>query len=238
MWPGNVAAVWAALVLSQITMVAGAWAAPERNLGSFRLTYYHIALETPPLDPHQANWPVYSHSCESTLALTTQEFHQELSLEGTGLLRDGRLVNFESRCDCARPGYKGLRSCYSELDRNVFPWGRGAKLGMSYLPLQPLHSVAVDPKEIPIGAVVFLPKLSGRPGPNGKTLSGCFRADDTGYAIRGRRLDLFTGRPAWTLWMQRTYRLERVQVVMNSPRCPTAEFREIRPSQPPSGERK
>ena len=223
---GFALAAWRAAV--GVWVLAAGWApldsaiaqaAPAVDLGYFKLTYYHVALEGPAKAPERADWPIYSQDCAQVIALTTRAFHHELSLEGTGLLRDGRLINFEERCGCARPGFRDTRSCYVELDRKKFPWGRGARLNDAYLPLRPLASVAVDPELIPIGSMMFLPGLAGKSGPGGDTLSGCFRAEDTGSAITGKRLDLFTGHPAWTRWMQRTHGLERIRVVLNSPRC-------------------
>ncbi|MDH5751152.1 MAG: 3D domain-containing protein [Deltaproteobacteria bacterium] len=191
----------------------------QQNLGTFRLTYYHVAMEYAPRDGEQANWPIYEPSCENIITRTTRSFHDSLSLEGTGLLRDGRLVNFHERCSCARPGFQGSRICYEVLDRNDFPWGRGAIHKGEPLPLKPFLSVAVDPMMIPLGTTVYLPRLRGLHGPHGRKLNGCFRAEDTGRLIKGRKMDLFTGRPDWTRWMIRQYGIESISVIVNSPRC-------------------
>ena len=191
----------------------------EKSLGFFKLTYYHVAQEASEPIAEKLDWPIYSADCAQIITFTTRTFHNELSLEGTGLLRDGRLVNFESRCSCARAGYKKLRTCYVVLDREAFPWGRGASLNNAFFPLRPLYSVAVDPTLIPIGTEVFLPDLAGRIGPEGTPLSGCFRAEDAGHNIKGKRLDLFTGLPTTTQWLQRNLRLDRVRVVINALRC-------------------
>ena len=190
-----------------------------RDLGLFRITYYHVALESPAAQPDEAGWPVYAPDCAKVLAHTSRTFHHALSLEGTGLLRDGRLLNFESRCDCARPGYKSLRTCYVELDRTLFPWGRGAALNGRFLPLRPFISVAVDPRVIPLGTWIYVRRLRGLTTPDGQQLDGCFRAEDTGHNIKGRWLDLFTGLPEHTRWLQRRLRLERVRVAVNAPQC-------------------
>jgi len=46
-------------------------------------------------------------------------------------------------------------------------------------------TVAVDPKVIPLGSVIYIPELKDLP--NG----GIFKSEDTGGAVKGRRIDRF-----------------------------------------------
>lgn len=163
-----------------------------RPLGVFRITYYYVAQERA-----AGAWPLFAPACRAVLARTSREFHDALSLEGTGRLLDGRLLNFSERCPCARPGHGGNRICYEEVDPAHFPWGKGGRLGDRDLPLHPFRSLAVDPALIPLGTLLYVPALRGGRWPDGTPRDGCFRADDSGQRIRGRRLDFFAGRPDW-----------------------------------------
>lgn len=187
---------------------------PGAKIGVFALTYYWVAEEK-----NSGQWPLYSPGCRKVIAATSREFHHGISREGTGRLADGRLLNFAERCGCARPGHAGRRACYHVLEKGSFPWGRGARFGGRYLPLQPFWSVAVDPRKIPVGTLLFIPLWRGRRAPDGRIMDGCFRAEDTGAAIRGRKLDFFAGTPQWARWLNRTYRYSRVTVYRGGPRC-------------------
>ena len=181
------------------TVAAGAEGPAGRPLGAFRVTYYFVAEETA-----AGNWPLFAPACRNVLARTSREFHHAISLEGTGRLRDGRLLNFSERCACARAGHGGNRICYEEVDPARFPWGKGGKLGGRDLPLHPFRSLAVDPALIRLGRALHIPALRGGHWPDGTARDGCFRAEDSGQRIRGRHVDLFAGRPEWAAVLARS----------------------------------
>jgi 3D (Asp-Asp-Asp) domain-containing protein len=104
-----------------------------------------------------------------------------LKLEGSGLLRDGRVVNYTGACKF------GYGTCFEQLDLTDFPFGRGAGLR----PLVPFKSVAVDPRVVRIGEPLYVPEFDGLVLPDGSIHDGCVRADDTGGGIKGRKLDFF-----------------------------------------------
>lgn len=219
-WRGALPALLVCLLAFPVLASLPARGSPARPLGRFHLTYYYIAQERLyPVRSGKADWPLFGPACRRVLAYTSRAFHEKLSLEGTGLLRDGRLVNFEERCSCARPGYRGQRLCYTELDRRRYPWGRGARLGDRHMALAPFRSLAVDPVLIPVGSVLYLPALRGRRRPDGRLMDGCFRAEDSGAMIQGRHLDLFAGTAAWADWLRKAYGLAEVTAVLNAPRC-------------------
>lgn len=104
-----------------------------------------------------------------------------LKLEGSGLLRDDRVVNYTGPCKF------GYGTCFEQLDVTDFPFGRGAGLR----PLIPFKSVAVDPRVVALGEPLYIPELDGMVLPDGSIHDGCVRADDTGGGIKGKKLDFF-----------------------------------------------
>lgn len=104
-----------------------------------------------------------------------------LKLEGSGLLADGRVVNYTGPCKF------GYGTCFEQLDITDFPFGRGA----GKRPLIPFKSVAVDPRVVRLGEPLYVPEFDGMPLPDGSIHDGCVRADDTGGGIKGRKLDFF-----------------------------------------------
>lgn len=56
-----------------------------------------------------------------------------------------------------------------------------------------MRTVAVDPKVIPRRTVIFIKETVGLPMPNGEKHDGYWYASDIGGAIKGLKLDLFSG---------------------------------------------
>lgn len=130
--------------------------------------------------------------CEP-IAETTREFAYELNMQGTGKLRDGRVVNVWGKCNCP------TSPCWRVTEQQWGTAGTGR-------PLQPFRTVAVDPKLIRLGSLLHIPLLEGRTMPGrppwgGFVHDGCVVADDTGGAIRDRQIDFFVGRRGWFLGM-------------------------------------
>jgi len=115
------------------------------------------------------------------LGAFSERFVRSLRMEGSGILWDGRVVNYAGRCRY------GSGTCFEELDMNRYPTGRGA----GFRSLVPFQSVAVDPRLIPIGEPIYVPELDGLHLPNGMVHDGCVRADDTGGGIKKRKMDFF-----------------------------------------------
>ena len=57
----------------------------------------------------------------------------------------------------------------------------------------PMRTLAVDPDVVPKGSVVYIKETVGLRMPNGSLHDGLWYASDTGGAIKGKRIDLFTG---------------------------------------------
>jgi len=151
-----------------------------------------LAAVAPPDPPEKYTLYGPGKGCEP-IAETTREFVSELTMQGTGKLRDGRLVNIWGPCKCPNS------PCFHVVEQQ---WG----IGGGGRPLQPFRSVAVDPKLIKLGSLLYVPLLEGRTMPGrppwgGYVHDGCVIADDTGGAVRNFQLDLFVGRKGWFLGM-------------------------------------
>jgi 3D (Asp-Asp-Asp) domain-containing protein len=134
-------------------------------------------------------------SCEP-IAQVSKEFASQLALQGTGKLHDGRMLNIWGACNCRRsPCFKVTQA----------QWGTSG----SGRPLQPFRTIAVDPKVVKLGSLLYMPLLEGRTMPGrapwgGYIHDGCVVADDTGGHIAGNRIDLFVGRKAYFLGLSGT----------------------------------
>jgi 3D (Asp-Asp-Asp) domain-containing protein len=145
----------------------------------FRLSFYWLAYESE-----------YANEPYDTAIYTRQGFYigqfpsafvYELKLEGSGVLNDGRLLNYDGECPW------GIGTCFRTLALDEHPLGAGVQ-GRR---LEPFRSIAVDPRYIPIGAPVYVPELVGILMPDGTRHDGCLRADDQGGAIKQHKLDFF-----------------------------------------------
>jgi|GEM_PF-1656098 len=134
-------------------------------------------------------------SCEP-IAEVSKEFASQIALQGTGKLHDGRVVNIFGACKCHRsPCFKVTQA----------QWGTSGS-GRS---LQPFRTIAVDPKIVKLGSLLYVPLLEGRTMPGrapwgGFVHDGCVVADDTGGHIAGNRIDLFVGRKAYYVGLGRS----------------------------------
>lgn len=60
----------------------------------------------------------------------------------------------------------------------------------------PMRTIAVDKTVIPRRTVIFIKETVGLPMPDGKSHDGYWYASDVGGAIKGKRIDLYTGKNA------------------------------------------
>jgi 3D (Asp-Asp-Asp) domain-containing protein len=113
----------------------------------------------------------------------TAAFAKQLQLQGTAVLADGRMVN-------AAGG-----GTYAFVRIVSAPYGVGA---FHRAPLEPFRSIAVSPKVIPLGSLVYIHEARGMPLPMGGSgvpefHDGYFRAIDVGSMINGTHIDIFSG---------------------------------------------
>jgi len=160
---------------------------------------------------------IYDKRCNE-LARVTDRFLYQLKLQGTGKLRDGRVLNIWGACPCPHS------PCYRLVNKKRTRWGYGGS-GRS---LSPFRTAAVDPARIKLGALLYIPALDGltmpgHPPHGGFVHDGCVVADDTGGGIRGAEIDLFVGRRAYYLGLARRGSshawAKKVEVFDGSTRC-------------------
>ena len=164
---------------------------PGTPVGSMWNTYYYFADEA---DYGGADdTTLYDESC-NPITQVPAEFSDDVCIEGSGRLEDGRVINYADTCSCGRRCPTGGIICYVVLDPTRFPWGMGSRSN----PLEPLRSWAVDTSFLPFGTVLYAEEWDGVAIPaidglGGFTHDGCFRADDVGGAIDGNHYDFFAG---------------------------------------------
>ncbi|HEY1816241.1 MAG TPA: 3D domain-containing protein [Kofleriaceae bacterium] len=182
-----------------------------KPIGLFNVTFYYVIGEDEVKKPANDNAAgqtelaaidtdprvtLYEAGTCKEIADVSPEFATQLAIQGTGKLNDGRVLNIWGRCAC------GHSPCFKVTENQ---WGTA---GTNH-PLQPFRTVAVDPKVVKLGSLLYVPLLEGRTMPGrppwgGFVHDGCVVADDTGGHIDGNRLDLFVGRKAYFLGLSGT----------------------------------
>lgn len=182
-----------------------------RPLGRFDITFYYVVGEDEvarakkPANDNRSDAGVeadlaaispdlvtlYEPRACKPIAEVSREFAAQLQLQGTGKLRDGRVLNIWGECPCER------KPCFKVTANQWGTSGTGK-------PLEPFRTVAVDPSVVKLGSLLYVPLLEGRTMPGrppfgGFVHDGCLVADDTGGGINGNQLDLFVGRRGYYL---------------------------------------
>lgn len=157
---------------------------PDDPIGKFRNTYYYLIFEAQyPKDPKTA---AVLDEDGKTVAMVSAKFYKDLLMEGSGKLADGRVLNWSAKID-------GV----SRFRVTKHPWGRG----VGDCALKPLRTIAVDPTQIPQGAVVKIAETVGMPMPDGKKHDGIWRVEDVGSAILHDRIDIFVGKKEYAKYL-------------------------------------
>jgi 3D (Asp-Asp-Asp) domain-containing protein len=185
-------------------------APPGDLLGAFELTYYWVAAEAD--FPGAADTDIFDPACR-ILATVPEAFARSLSIEGTGRLNDGRLLNYDGACGCP------YSPCFFVVDAD-HPWG----VGVQDRALVPFRSVAVDPQVIAFGDRLYALEIDGLMMPGdppwgGFVHDGCLVADDTGGAIVGRHIDFFAALRAYYRDLDSRLGLSMVTLHTGAPRC-------------------
>ena len=179
------------------------------------LRFYWLAREEDFDDPDEIDYrdpdevEVYTRR-GFFLGAFSKDFIWNLRMEGSGVLADGRVVNYHGACNY------GSGTCFEQLDPQRFPFGRGARRRT----LMPFHSCAVDPRIVPLGDTLYVPELDGANLPDGSVHDGCLRADDTGGGIKQRKLDLFVVSYAnFRFMLSELWQVNWVTPQIRAPRC-------------------
>jgi len=90
--------------------------------------------------------------------------------------------------------------------RRTLPYGGVTFAPQPSLPLRYYHSIAVDPRLIPLGSRVYIPAYRHIGG-------GWFIAQDTGGAIKGRHVDVYRPAPASPEDLGRYMTRQRILVI-------------------------
>jgi 3D (Asp-Asp-Asp) domain-containing protein len=190
---------------------------PIGSSESFRLSFYWLAYESEYAN-ESYDTPIYTRQ-GFYIGSFPSAFVFELKLEGSGVLRDGRVLNYDGECNY------GMGTCFKALTLEEHPLGAGVQ----GRPLVPFRSIAVDPRFIPIGATIYIPELVGVLMPDGTRHDGCLRADDMGGAIKEHKIDFFVESYfnfkfiADNLW----WRMKATPLV-DEPRCAYLRLNELR----------
>lgn len=171
-----VLAICGMLVMGCTTRVART----GQDAGSYRLTVYWLSNERHYAGAKQVS--LYDGGLQ--IARVSKKFAHSLRFQGSGLLRDGTLVQYRSLCKRGGTGCLQVRV----INQQIYPSGVGA----AGVALQPLRSIASD-RHFPFGTSLYIPDLGHILRQNGQEHNGCFVVHDRGGRIRGQRLDLFTG---------------------------------------------
>ncbi len=211
--------VWVALIACQLAWAPTASGAPNididalgKKVGRFKITYYWLVFERE--IQGRPSVPLYDMK-KKVLAVVTDEFARRVSMEGTGVLRDGRVVNLHEKCSYAKYGW-----CFLLVDKDRAPFGYG-----SSKPLHPFRTIAVPDRILPHGTVVYLPDFDGMPLPGNEGgfeyHDGCFVVDDTGWSLKGKHIDIFALSEAYyKALIERVERASHVNVFLDYPFCP------------------
>lgn len=151
------------------------------DLGTFLPSFYWVMLQNDDAEPK--NQKVLGMNDE-VLAKVSQSFFKNLNLEGTGKLLDGRVLNFGKRIK--------LPDGSMEIRYRVCPKDAPYGYGYEDRALLPFHTIAVDPKVIPLDSKIYIPEVKGAVLPDGSIHDGIFHALDIGAAIQDKRIDIFT----------------------------------------------
>ena len=128
-----------------------------------------------------------------------------------------------------------LSAAIRSVEENATDWllkatlyhGGGGMKGRDSLgcPVSAMRTVAVDPAIVARHSIIFIKETVGMPLPGGGLHDGYWYASDIGGAIKGRRIDLFTGAGAASMRPMAALNLRTLTVskVGSFTGCPPAD---------------
>jgi len=183
-------------------------------LGEKTVTYYWVVFEQ---NYEEGKLPVELYGADGEiLAVVPGEFAAALTMEGTGVLKDGRILNLYKECEHSVSGW-----CFIEVSPEQAPFGMAAAN-----PLRPFRTVASAPGLADRGTVLYIPAFDGMPMPSEADLlarhDGCFILDDHGWSLTTENVDLFALCESY--YREIDEQLEGatiIDVYSDSPKCPS-----------------
>lgn len=146
----------------------------------FRMTFYwtyNFNEEPVSMDPPLVDMLTVT---DEVLATVPIALAKRISMEGSGFLPDGRLLNLNNSFDWPE-------SRFMLVDQNEAPWGFDSQGGA----LVPWKSIAVDSNVIPLNSEVYIKEFDGAVLPDGTVHNGWFVSVDTSHSFTGKHLDIF-----------------------------------------------
>ncbi|KAG1448553.1 hypothetical protein G6F46_004101 [Rhizopus delemar] len=110
-----------------------------------------------------------------TIAKVSKTTYEKFQMEGTGLLRNGIMVNLDEGEDT-----------FLKVNRKKAPYGLGGDNDNALVPW-----VSVASNDVKVGTKLYIKELDGLRLPDGKKHNGCVRVDDEGWSFGGCQLDFF-----------------------------------------------
>lgn len=151
-------------------------------IGKLRPSFYWVSIE--PNDGANRDKKLLDVNGKF-ISNVSGNYLKKLSMEGTGLLLDGRVVNYHLRVTLP-DGSREIR--WRVCDPKIAPYG----YGIDEIPLVAFKSTAVDPKVVKIGSKLYIPDAIGAVLPDGTIHDGYFTAVDIGDLIQNKKIDIFT----------------------------------------------
>ena len=98
---------------------------------------------------------------------------------------------------------------------NLYHAGGGGATGNDSLGCRPIamRTIATDPRYIPRRTRVFIPETVGMRMSDGTTHDGYWYASDTGGAIKGQKIDLYTGHGRGSMQPAMRFNQQRLTIV-------------------------
>lgn len=99
------------------------------------------------------------------------------------------------------------------LKATLYHAGRGMRARDSLgCPVSPMRTVAVDPSIVSRHSIIFIKETAGMQLPDGSVHDGYWYASDIGGAIKGQRIDLYTGNDAASMRPMQSLNLKGLTV--------------------------
>lgn len=182
-------------------------------VGEFELVYYWQVHEEDYPGPPEVDLVRVD---KSVIATVSEQFASALVMEGTGKLKDGRLVTLHKTCNFSATAW-----CFIEGDPKLEPYGLGSEG-----PLRPFLSVALGMAWGLQGQVVYVPQFDGIEVPSaGGTAQhdGCLLVNDTGWSLGPHLLDLYVYDHAHAQYLYEVFPDDySVNLFSDSPLCPSS----------------